>query len=85
MATVKLLTYDVYRSGMTLFKDLADETYQDKAHLPVYYLRKMSQSETPTGYDSAYCLIYRVSGDPDLHRHGDIIGIKKDRQTEEII
>ena len=76
MATVKLLTYDVYRSGMTLFKDLADETYQDKAHLPAYYLRKMSQSETPTGYDSAYCLIYRVSGDPDLHRHGDIIGIK---------
>ena len=73
--SVKLLTYDVYRSGMTLFKDLADSTYQDKVHLPAYYLRKVAQSEVPTGFDSAYRLIYRVSGDPDEHVQGDTIGI----------
>ena len=72
---VKLLTYDVYRTGMSLFKELADETYQDKEHLPQYYLRKVAQAEVPTGYDSAYRLIMNIAGDPNNYVKGDTLGI----------
>ena len=76
MATVKLLTYDVYRQGMTLFKDLADQTYQDIEHLPSYYLWKVADSEVPTGYDSAYRLLMTIKDDPESpHPMGDMIGI----------
>ena len=75
MAVVKLLTYDVYRQGMTLFKDLADQTYQDIEHLPFYNLRKVADAEVPTGYDSAYRLLKYVKDVRDPVIMGDTIGI----------
>ena len=70
---IKLLTYDVYRTGMSLFKDLADQTYQDKVTLPGYTFRKLAPSQVPAGYSEAYCLIKVVQGDETVS--GDIIGM----------
>jgi len=69
---VKLLTYDVYRTGMTLFKELADQTYQSIETLPSYALRKLAPSEVPAGYSEAYRVIKTVQGHDTVA--GDTLG-----------
>lgn len=74
--SIKLLTWDVYQSGMHQFKELADEKYQDKATLPQYYMSRVADSEVPAGYDTAYHLIYNIPNTTTRIPMGAVIGIK---------